>query len=241
MIRLFLLLAALPLAAQFDARQERIAERPWARLWGGSFAAVNGERVHYVLVEPKTSGRHPAVLFQHGGGQSMAHYLSEALILADAGVTSLLVDPPLAELVANERRAIDLLSRLASVDPARIAFVGHSYGSVAGGILATLDARPRAFVLLGAAPATNDLSAKRYLPQTRRSVFVQCARFDTPENITACPAVHRLAGGPKRLTWYDEDHNFTSQEAMRDRLRWLAAELQIHGIESALRRSVRRQ
>ena len=33
----------------------------------------------------------------------------------------------------------------------------------------------------------------------------------------ACPEVHRAAGGPKRLTWYDDDHNFTSLDAKIDR------------------------
>ena len=48
--------------------------------------------------------------------------------------------------------------------------------------------------------------------------------------------VHRLAGGPKRLTWYEDDHNFTSIEAMRDRLYWLQAHLHLRGVEAALRR-----
>lgn len=279
-MRMAALLASLPLLGQFDAfrelplaaRQEPLAERGWARIRGGSYAGVHGERISFVLVAPKTRGRHPAVLFQHGSGQSMAHYISEALILADTGVTSLLDDVPganprqtLVDLVHNERRALELLIGQVGVDATRIGYVGHSYGGLAGGILSGIDARPRALVLLGAVPSLArhirespseysvplrleaalqqiaGVDAGRYLPQTRRSVFVQCARFDTLDNVKGCPEVHRLAGGPKRLTWYDEDHNFTSHEAMRDRLRWLAAELGIGGIEPALLRSVRRK
>jgi len=32
--------------------------------------------------------------------------------------------------------------------------------------------------------------------------------------------VYQIAGGSKRLIWYDDDHHFTSLEALRDRLAW---------------------
>ena len=84
------------------------------------------------------------------------------------------------------------------------------------------------------------LDAERFLPLGRSNVLIQCARFDTPDNLKACPEVHRLAGGPKTLTWYEDDHNFTSLEAMRDRLYWLETQLHLRGVAAALERWVRR-
>jgi pimeloyl-ACP methyl ester carboxylesterase len=158
------------------------------------------------------------MLYQHGGGQSIANYLTEALVLAELGVTSLLVDVGMekgsqgvVELVGNERRALDLLLRQAGVDAKRIGYVGHSYGGFAGGILSGVEPRIGAFALLGAVPemgrhmresrapyweafrARPDsasliarmaaVEAALYLPVTRASMLVQCARFDTPDNL----------------------------------------------------------
>jgi len=275
-MRLLLLACSLPVLAQFDydrtaplaARPEPLAERRSARMWGGSFGAG---RTNFVLVEPKQRGRHPGVLFQHGGGQSMSNYISEALILAELGVTSLIVDAAgansresVVELVVTERRALDLLLRQAGVDPKRIGYVGHSYGGYAGGVLAGVDPRITAYVLIGAIPSLAqhirespaahwapirarpdldrvlsgiaEVDAEQFLPHAKSPVFVKCAKFDTPDNVRACPEVHRLAGGPKSLTWYQDDHNFTSFEATRDRLSWLTKELKLSGMEKVLTR-----
>jgi hypothetical protein len=70
----------------------------------------------------------------------------------------------------------------------------------------------------------------RYLPSARAPVFVQCARFDTDDNVRACPTVYQIAGGPKQLIWYDDDHNFTSLEALRDRLAWLEKYLRLDSL-----------
>ncbi|MFN0103610.1 MAG: alpha/beta hydrolase family protein [Bryobacteraceae bacterium] len=267
--------------APLDARPEPMSERATARIWGGTFAGTRGARVSYVMVEPKLRGRaarvrHPGVLFQHGGGQSMSNYVSEALILAELGVTSLLVDAvgaesreSLVELVITERRALDLLLRQVGVDAKRIGYAGHSYGGFAGAVLTGMEPRISAFVLMGAVPSLArhiresessywapmrarpdlehvlagivEVDADRYLPRARAAVLVQCARFDTPDNMKACPEVHRLAGGPKTLTWYDDDHNFSSFEAMRDRLYWLAGQFKLRGLDAVLQRWARKK
>ena len=60
----------------------------------------------------------------------------------------------------------------------------------------------------------------RYLPKAHAPVLVQCARLDSDDNVRACPIVYQIAGGPKQLIWYDDNHHFTSLEALRDRLAW---------------------
>jgi pimeloyl-ACP methyl ester carboxylesterase len=219
------------------------------------------------------------VIFQHGGGQSMTNYLSEALILARVGVLSVLADAPArgegtnsevntmkleaarnfeAETVIIERRVLDWLLQQPGVDPNKIAYVGHSYGGVAGGVLAGIEPRIATFILIGAiassarhmevnrspywqdmrksmSPADftrtleliHEIDPDHYLPAARAPVLVQCARFDTADNVRGCPEVHRLAGGPKALAWYDDDHSFTSLEALKDRLDWLEKNLKL--------------
>jgi pimeloyl-ACP methyl ester carboxylesterase len=76
-----------------------------------------------------------------------------------------------------------------------------------------------------------EIDPERYLPNARAPVLVQCARFDIDDNVRGCPAVYEKAGGPKRLVWYDDDHHFTSLEALRDRLAWLEKYLRLQALD----------
>jgi pimeloyl-ACP methyl ester carboxylesterase len=280
---------------QYDAARlpplacEAIAKRTDVQMHGCSFAGPRGGRVNLVLVSPPRAVRPPyaAVLFQHGGGQSMSNYVSEAMVLARTGVVSMITDAPArgegvnsdvsqtkltetqrfqADVVIALRMALDQLIRQPGVDPNRIAYVGHSYGGIAGGTLSGIEPRIRALALLGAVASYADhirtnaspywkemrermtpgeftrtlellseTDPARYLPLAKAPVLVQCARWDTPDNVAACPAVAELAAGPKRLVWYEDDHNFTSWEAARDRLHWFARHLRLKGIDRAIR------
>ncbi len=280
--------AQLPLAAQFDydAKQpidatcEPAGTRTDAQVRGCGFTGPRGGRLNFIAVRPlKGKPPYAGVIFQHGGGQSMTNYLSEAFILARAGVVSVIPDAPArgegknseintmkleavrdyqAEIVVTERRVLDWLLQQPGVDPKRIAYIGHSYGAIAGGVLAGVEPRISAFVLIGAVPSyakhiqenqspywqemrksmsaadfdrtlalLRETDPDRYLPLARTPLLIQCARFDTDDNVRACPEVHRLAGGAKRIVWYDDDHNFTSLEALRDRLAWLQKYLKL--------------
>jgi hypothetical protein len=75
---------------------------------------------------------------------------------------------------------------------------------------------------------------ENYLPGARAPVLVQCARLDSDDNARACPEVYRLVGGPKKIVWYDDDHTFTSLEALRDRLAWLEQYLKLQPLGPAL-------
>jgi hypothetical protein len=78
------------------------------------------------------------------------------------------------------------------------------------------------------------------LPLARAPVLVECARLDTDDNVRGCPIVYQLAGGPKRLIWYDDDHNFTSLEALRDRLAWLERYLKLEALEPHISKFLKR-
>jgi pimeloyl-ACP methyl ester carboxylesterase len=280
----------------FDTTCEPIAKRTDADLSGCGFTGPRGGRLNFMLVKPRGGKAKPpfaGVIFQHGGGQSMTNYLSEALILAQAGVISIIPDAPArgagknselntmkleaardyqAEIVITERRVLDWLLQQPGVDPKRIAYVGHSYGGIAGGVLAGVEPRIAAFVLSGAIVSEarhirengssywqemrrnmspeefaktlemiGETDPDRYLPKARAPVLVQCARLDTDDNVQGCPIVYQITGGPKRLIWYDDDHHFTSLEALRDRLAWLEKYLRLEALGPHISKFLKRQ
>jgi dienelactone hydrolase len=97
-------------------------------------------------------------------------FLEEALVLARPGAVSLLIDAPMVrpgfvpekeglraqvqnaessrQQVIDFRRAVDLLLARGNVDPARLAYVGHSYNAHTGGILAGIEKRIGSFALM---------------------------------------------------------------------------------------------
>lgn len=157
----------------FELEKEPLSPRRDAILAGASFQPVKGRRADLILVEPASdsgfTGKHPAVVFQHGGGQSMSNYIAEAILLAKAGAVSLILEAPYrlteeerstvrkgaaqrqgsADIVICIRRAIDLLVSRPDVDAAKLAYVGHSYGGNAGAVLTAIDKRIKTFVLMG--------------------------------------------------------------------------------------------
>src|ERR1039458_3636962 len=206
---------------QYDAKQpfdttcEPIASRTDPEIQGCGFTGPRGGRVNFILVKPRRAKPpYPGVIFQHGGGQSMTNYLSEALILARAGVISIIPGAPArgegknSELNTIETGGGQRLSGgnrdhgaactgLASfqqpgIDQKRIAYVGHSYGGIAGGVLAGVEPRIAAFVLIGAVTSEvrhiqgnmspeefaktldmlRETDPERYLPMARAPVLV---------------------------------------------------------------------
>ncbi|MCX6585658.1 MAG: hypothetical protein NTX13_03630 [Acidobacteria bacterium] len=178
-----------------------IAQRSDAFVRGCAFAGPRGGQVNLVLVTPrKAKIPYAAVLFQHGGGQSMTNYFSEALVLARAGVVSMLTDAPArgdgviseinqtklddsqrfqADVVVSLRMALDHLLQQKGVAPDRIGFVGHSYGAVAGGVLAGVEPRIRAYVLLGGLA-----SEAEHIRDNRSPYWLAMRQGMTPDEFT---------------------------------------------------------
>ncbi len=140
-----------------------------------SYASPGGGRVTALLVTPHAPGRHAGILFGHWGGGDRTEFLPEALLLARAGAISLLPAYPwtrpepwhrelrhsgdpehdfelYVRTVVDLRRGLDLLLARPDVDPERVGYVGHSYGAQWGAILAAVDRRVQAAVLVGGVP-----------------------------------------------------------------------------------------
>jgi acetyl esterase/lipase len=153
-------------------------ERDDARTYDLVYSSPKGGKVTGFVVTPAT-GRGPfaGIVFGHWGPGNRTEFLPEAVLYAQAGAVSVLLDYPWVRpaphrvnqgkgfdepekdkasweaAVVDLRRAIDLLVARPDVDRARIGYVGHSYGAQWGAILTALDRRVKASVLMGGVPS----------------------------------------------------------------------------------------
>lgn len=169
--------ATQPLDVQPDGAPDAWGDIEIQRL---SYASPRGGRVPALLVAPHAaSGRRPAVIFQHGMGfLDKTELLPDAILVARAGGIAILVDAPdqrparfrkldyashehddeLWEHTAVDlRRAVDVLAARPDVDTEHVGFVGHSFGATQGAILAAIEPRIHAFVLVGAGDFTRGI------------------------------------------------------------------------------------
>jgi cephalosporin-C deacetylase-like acetyl esterase len=253
--------------AALDIEEAGIEYRGEIAVHDLSYASPMGGRVTAYLIVPPGEGSLAGIIFAHPGDANRAFFLKEAVTLAQAGGASLLVDAPWArpepwrrELnytsandrdiyiqdVVDLRRAVDLVTLRANVAPERIGFIGYSYGAHMGGVLAGVETRIQAYVLMAGMPSRSDRIPKRitsvlpaedlsaYLEAiasldavyyvghaTPASLFFQCARED--EIITEATSWRYYEAGsqPKQITWYDAGHSLNDQ-ARHGRARWLA-------------------
>jgi dienelactone hydrolase len=167
-----------------DVREAGRRRRGGATVIDLSYASPRGGRVPAYLVVPAAGrGTFAAVLFCHwmmpgSPMRSRREFLAEAVVLARAGAVSLLIDaPPVRpgfveekdemraqarsaegsrQQVIDFRRGVDLLTARRDVDPARVAYVGHSYDAHVGGILSAVEKRIGSFVLMAGAFADEE-------------------------------------------------------------------------------------
>jgi len=62
------------------------------------------------------------------------------------------------QTVIDLRRAVDVVLSRPGVDPKRIGFVGHSFGATWGGVLAGVEKRIKAYVLMAGLPDIADFN-----------------------------------------------------------------------------------
>jgi dienelactone hydrolase len=217
-------------------------------------------------------GARPAALFVHWYGpprptSNRSQFVPDAIDLAGSGVISLLIDTPWSEpeffkkrkreedharsvqLVKDLRRALDVLLAQPSVDPARVAYVGHDFGAMYGVLAAANDRRVRAFVFIAGAPSFSDwflygpamppdarqrfvdelapLDPVRYLPRLQVPVLLQFATKDEHVPKARADLIVAATRDPKAVSWYDADHELNVADAKRDRLAWIRKVLKV--------------
>ena len=167
-------------------RETAVQKRDNTLLIELNYAGASGDRVPAYLVVPHGGGPFPAIIWGHWlmKGSPLANkdeFLDEAVALARSGVVSLLIDAPqvrhewveankdagpleeakqqseaAVHQVTDLRRGIDLLYGRADVDRKRIAYVGHSWDAHVGAIMAGVETRIIAYVLMASGYADQE-------------------------------------------------------------------------------------
>lgn len=234
----------------------------------GMTYASGDDRIEAYLVSPRTQAeRLPAVVFLHGAGGDRDEQLAFATELAERGALALTITAPskgkspppdatpevalrwqrdtVAEDVVAARRGFDLLVA-ERADGDRLGLVGWSMGARLAAIVADVDERVRATVLMsgGALPVAEYVAAApddlrddvqdvlpaidplSHIGSVRGAVFVQAAHSDAVVPERALRALADAAPDGTRVRWYSADHALNA-EAGRERLQWLAAQLRL--------------
>lgn len=267
-----LALLLLTAAPSFDYKPQPVSAKTLDEQKTGDATVRNltfhsgAREVKAYLVLPPGKGPFPAVLYVHWLGEvscDRSEFLNEAVGLAKHGVVSMLIDAPWSEkgwfdkrttehdyddsiaTVIELRRALDVLAAQPEVDPNKIAYVGHDFGAMYGALLASVDTRPRTFVLiagtshfadwflLGAKPKDKDAYVKKiseldpvnFIGKTKAPVFFQFSEKDQYVPTEKAKEFFDAAKGLKKMRTYPVDHQMSSTDGLGDRSRWLAKEL----------------
>lgn len=160
--------------APLDIREVGVVNRDGVQIHDITYASPKSGRVTAYLVVPARRGRFAGIVFGHWALGNRTEFLPEAILYAQAGVVSLLVDDlgvrpapwrrraegdhpedvrdNFIQSVVDLRRGIDVLRARADVDSNRIAYVGHSSGAHWGAILSAVDRRLKTVVLMAGVP-----------------------------------------------------------------------------------------
>jgi dienelactone hydrolase len=211
------------------------------------------------LVLPAGGGPFPTVVWSPGLNGTRDDQLEDARDLAKQGVAGLTVSRPRDGITCTKRdpglvvagviftrRVLDALSARPDVDAGRLGYVGFSWGAELGGILAGVDARPKAVVLDSATPYISRVNASfcrggsSYAPVVRALHALDPVRFvphaaptqlliqsGTLDRLRPRPEVqelHRAASSPKVTRWYVARHPL-NERAFSDRTAFLLEQL----------------
>lgn len=265
---------------RLQVRQVSVENKRQARIRDIRFTSITGEPTAAYIVEPRTpctrrTGDCAGILFVHwyepkARNSNRSEFLPDAVELARHGAVSLLVqtmwskpgwfagrtpaddyDASIAE-VKNLRRALDVLLKQPGVDAARIAYVGHDFGMMYGGILAGIDHRVHAYALLAGSGCLSDwyllgrklgpaqqkkvedrlkpLCPLAYIGRAGAPVLLQFGKSDAYVPVKSAEALAAAAPLPKTVLFYDAGHSLNEQARM-DRLEWLERRLSLRPLQ----------
>ena len=240
-----------------------------------SYPSPKGGDVTAYLLIPEGAGPHAGIILMHGSSGSRESLLPLAKDLVVTGAVVMTIDGPAArvpgrnwltftpqdreeqiQLIVDLRRGVDVLMQQPGVDPARIGYMGYSYGAAMGGLLAGVEHRIKAYGLMVGdgglvthfMEAGEPVGGFETIPERMReawleamepidsihyvghaapsTLFFQNARYDSL--VTEADALVYQATGsePKRIEWYDSGHGLPDQ-AFIDMVNWLAEQIGI--------------
>jgi dienelactone hydrolase len=256
--------------APFDLKDVATETRNSATIRTSTFVNTAGGRTGAYLVTPSAAGRHAGILYVHwydpeSADSNKTQFLPEAVDNAGRGVVSLLIDTMWSEptwfdtrdpakdydssvqQVKDLRRAMDLLLAQPTVEPGRVAYVGHDFGAMYGSVVAGIDRRAKAYVFMAGTGLFSDwfllgsklqgadrqavidklkpLAPVRFVAEASpSSVLFQFGTTDQYVPKAKAEEFFAAASQPKSVRWYDAGHGL-NQDARRDRQDWLKAQL----------------
>jgi dienelactone hydrolase len=140
-----------------------------------TYASPMGGRVPARLVIPRGGGPFPGLILQHGGPGMLEDMDSFARAFAGYGAVTIMITSPYRrpggwvhtqymgntwpmftyrdleikiQTILDLRRAVEILEERAEIDPDRLAYFGVSWGGSMGGLLAGVEHRLKAYVLV---------------------------------------------------------------------------------------------
>ena len=255
----------------FDLKEDSVKEQDGVTIRDVNYAAYTAPRgrIKAYLVRPARNGRCAGVLFFHWLGEPNGNrnqFLDEAVALAKQGTVSLLIQGYFPWAVAPHdgetdrqrvidetievRRALDLLLSQPQVDRKRVGYVGHDYGAMYGALVAGVEKRVKAYVLMAGVGSFSDWSLDYWLAKTAApgkeayrqamktvepishishvapaSLLFQFANTDKYIAKAAATAFFDAASQPKQILWYDSKHDLNVEAARNDRREWLTKQL----------------
>jgi dienelactone hydrolase len=246
----------------------RTTDADGVAVYAVSFASPRGGRATGLLCVPPGGGPFAGILLQHGMPGNAEQTLVAARNLARHGAVVLSLDAPWArrggrviaftpqdsadqvQLITDMQRGVDVLVARRDVDPARLAYVGVSYGGAMGALLAGVERRLKTYILAvgdgglvshftGADDPPDGpfgvsrerwqrwLAAMRPIEPLRfvgraapASIFFQSGRQDRLVPPPDALWLQRAGSEPKTVKWYDAGHGLGPQ-ARIDQLEWL--------------------
>ena len=231
-----------------------------------TYASPKGGRVPATLILPRGMGPYAGLVMQRsmelefgkryaGYGAVVIYVDAPSFRPQDAGPRGILTFTELdvgeqIQLIIDLRRAIDLLMTRPDVDPERIAYLGVSYGGAMGGLLAGVENRLQAYVLIVGdgglvTHVTNPENCNMPLDDffeeygawidamwpiepihfvshaSPAPLLFQNALRDPYVNVDDALRYQDVANEPKQVIWYDSEHWPLPDEVITDNARWL--------------------
>lgn len=260
-------------AAAYDPVLQRIGTQPGVGVYELSFRSPRGaDRATGLLFVPEGAGPFAGLVMAHGMPGNAAAMTNEAVALARRGAVVVAVNAPFArrggstlrfteadsaeqvQLIAELRRAVDLLVARPDVDASRLGYMGISYGGAIGALFVGIERRLKTGILVvadgglvshftGPEDAGGPLSGllcaerRRWLESmipiepikyvgfaSPMPLLLQSGRQDNLVPPADAERLHAAVGDPKTIRWYNAGHGLNA-EAARDRELWLQQQL----------------
>jgi len=258
--------------ADFKISEDTVFYKNNILVRGISFISCNPVhgRVKAYLVMPSSQPPYAGIIYFHWLGHPNGNrneFLDEAIEMADHSVLSILIqgyfpwtEPPVSgekdrqqviDQTIDLRRAIDILLMQPGIENGRIAFVGHDYGAMFGSIMAGIDKRVKASVLIAGMGNFGDWSLKYwkkpsedgaekyrklltpvdpigYISNAKpAALFFQFANKDIYITKETAFQFFNAASEPKLVKWYETEHEMMIPQVRKDRVDWVKKQLGI--------------